>query len=153
MAGSAAQLVSRDLAPHNPSVARRSIIIRRIWSACLLIAGLNHAHTVWQHGLIWDYGYAGLPWANAAYWSSLTLIDPLVAALLFLRPKFGIVCTPALIISNVAHNLTITALFAPPGEFLVRAANPIIISQIGFMLFVVATARTAWQGAEPEARD
>jgi hypothetical protein len=75
------------------------------------------------------------------------LIDPVVAALLFIRPTVGIVPTVVLIVTNVTHNLAVTAHFAPAGEFLTRASHPITLSQIGFMLFVVTTARTAWRGA------
>jgi hypothetical protein len=127
-------------------VRRGSIIVRGIWAACLLIGGANHARTLLQHGLFWDYG--GVAWASAAYWSSLTILDPIAAALLFVRPKVGILSTIALIVTNVIHNLAVTAQYAPEGEFLSRASNPLIVSQIGFMLFVGATARIAWKGIE-----
>ena len=123
---------------------RGSLIVRTIWAACLLIGGANHARTLLQHGLFWDYG--GVAWASAAYWSSLTLVDPVVAALLFARPKLGILSTITLIVTNVVHNLAVTAHYAPEGEFLTRASHPFIISQIGFMLFVAATASLAWEG-------
>ncbi len=97
-----------------------------------------------QHGLFWDYGGANS--ISAAYWTSLTLLDPLAATLLFIAPRLGIVATVVLIVTNVIHNLATTAYFAPAGEFLTRASHPIILSQIGFMLFVVATARIAWLG-------
>ena len=96
---------------------------------CLLLAALNHAHVLIQHGLAWDYG--GVNSASAWYWTSLTIIDPLVAALLFVRPKIGIPLTVVLVTSNVAHNLAVMAVFAPEGEFLARAiSNPLIISQV-----------------------
>ena len=123
---------------------RGSIVVRSVWAACLLVAGLNHARLLVRHGLSWDYG--GLNPISAAYQSSLTLIDPLVAALLFIKPRVGIVATIVLIVTNVTHNLATTAHFAPAGEFLTRASHPITLSQIAFMLFVVATARIAWLG-------
>ncbi len=124
---------------------RGSVIVRSIWAACLLIGGLNHARILLQHGLLWDYG--GVAWASAAYWSSLTIIDPLAAALVFVRPRAGIVTTVVLIVTNVVHNLAVTAQNTPDGELLTRAvSNPFIISQIGFMVFVGATARIAWKG-------
>ena len=136
---------------------RGSWIVRIIWAACLLIGGLNHARILLRHGLCWDYG--GVAPASAVYWSSLTILDPLVAALLFVRPRLGIAATILLIVSNVIHNLYVTAQFAPPGEFLPRAANFAMISQILFMLLVAATARLAWSGvpngppAQPRSRD
>jgi hypothetical protein len=126
-------------------VERRSIVIRSVWAACLLIAGLNHARLLIQHGFLWDYG--GLNAISAAYMTGLTLLDPLVAALLFIRPRVGILATIVLIVTNVVHNLATTAYFAPAGEFLTRASHPIILSQITFMIFVVITSRTAWLGA------
>jgi hypothetical protein len=126
-------------------VERRSIVVRSVWAACLLIAGLNHARLVVQHGLFWDYG--GLNPISAAYMTGLTLIDPLVAALLFIRPKIGILSTVVLLATNVIHNLATIAYFAPAGEFLTRASNPITLSQIAFLFFVVITSRIAWVGA------
>ncbi|HEX8400112.1 MAG TPA: hypothetical protein VF628_00245 [Allosphingosinicella sp.] len=121
---------------------RRSFIVRSIWAACLLIGGLNHARILLQHGLFWDYG--GVAWPSATYWSSLTILDPLAALLLFARPKLGVVSTAALIVTNVIHNLALTAHYAPDGEFLARASNPFMASQLAFMLFVGATTRIAW---------
>ena len=105
---------------------------------------MNHALTLLQYGLFWDYG--GVAWPSAAYWSSLTILDPLAAALLFARPRAGIVSTILLIVTNVIHNLAMTAYRAHDGEFLIAAANPFLASQIGFMVFVLATARLAWRG-------
>ena len=136
---------------HDPPVQRASLIVRSIWAACLLIAGANHARLLLQHGLFWDYH--GVGWASAAYWSTLTIFDPVVAALLFARPKLGIVSTVLLIATNVVHNLAITAQRAPEGEFLRLAASSFfLMSQIGFMLFVAATARVAWRGVGKNCR-
>jgi hypothetical protein len=112
-----------------------------------VVAALNHARLLVQHGLFWDYG--GLHPISAFYVTSLTLLDPLVAALLFARKKAGIVATIILIVTNVVHNLATIAHFAPPGAFITRVSNPITFSQIGFMLFVLVTAPIALRGAEP----
>jgi hypothetical protein len=131
--------------PQAAPVERRSIVVPSIWAACLLGADLNHARLLVQHGLFWDYG--GLNAISAAYMTDLTLLDPLVAVLLSVRPKVGTIATIILIVTNVIHNLATTAHFAPPGEFLTRASHPIILSQFVFMLFVIATARIAWSSA------
>lgn len=127
-----------------------SLIIRCIWAACLLIGGANHALILLRHGLFWDYGGVGS--GSAAYWSSLTILDPLAAVLLFARPKVGIVGTIVLIVTNVIHNLAVTAHRAPDGELLTAASNPFLASQIGFMLFVLATTRPAWRGIRSTPR-
>ena len=124
---------------------RASLVIRSVWAACLLIGGLNHARTLLKHGLFWDYG--GSNTISSAYWTSLTFLDPLVAALLFIRARFAIPATVVLIVTNVVHNVATIAHFAPEREFLARASHPVMLSQIGFMLFVAATARIAWVGA------
>jgi hypothetical protein len=126
-------------------VPSASLIIRFVWAACLLVGGANHALALLRHGLLWDYG--GVALASAAYWSSLTILDPLAAALLFARPRMGMMGTIVLIVTNVIHNLAVTAHRAPAGEFLIAASNPFLASQIGFMIFVLATARLAWKGA------
>ena len=131
-------------------VQRGSLIVRSIWAACLLIGGLNHARILLQHGLFWGYG--GVASASAVYWSSLTILDPAAAALLFARPKAGIVSTIVLIVTNVIHNVAVTAHYAPEGELLTRLSHPFVVSQIGFMLFVGATARIAWKGVESSRR-
>ena len=121
----------------------KSRTIRFIWAVCLLLAALNHTYVVIQHGLAWDYG--GVSSASAVYWTTLTIIDPLVAALLFVRPKMEVPLTVVLVTTKVAHNLAVMAAFAPDGEFLARAiSSPLIISQVAFMVFVAATAHIAW---------
>jgi hypothetical protein len=125
------------------AAARRSRYVRAIWAACLLLAALNHARILLIHGLWWDYDGAG--WASTAYWSSLTILDPVAAALLFIRPRIGVVMSALLVVTNVAHNLAITARFAPDGEFLARTVSgPQIPMQVGFMIVVLATFRIAW---------
>lgn len=125
---------------------RRSKVVRGIWAACLVGAGLNHLRILVIHGLGFDYG--GLGVASSIYLTSLTIIDPLIAFLLFRRPKAGIIGTLLLMVTNVAHNLSVTAIHSPDGEFLARATHPILLAQMGFLLFVLATARTAWRGVE-----
>lgn len=121
---------------------RWSQIIRGIWTACLLLAGLNHARILLQHGFFWDYN--GSSPASAVYWTSLTFIDPLVAALLLIRPKIGVPATVFVITTNVAHNLAVTFPSTPDGTYVEHLfTSPLIISQIGFLLFVLATWRMA----------
>lgn len=88
--------------------------------------------------------------ASAVYWTSLTFIDPIVATLLFARPRLGIIATVLLITTNVVHNLAVAAAYSPDGTLLARAASdPFILSQVGFMLFVFVTAKPAWRGTLP----
>ena len=69
--------------------------------------------------------------------------------LLFIRPRIGVPSTILLIVTNVIHNLAVTARDVLEGDFLVRVAtDPLLLGQIG-LLFVAATARTAREGAVP----
>lgn len=126
-------------------MARPGSSIRRLWAICLLLAGLNHARILLEHGLFWDYHGSGR--ASAAYWSSLTLIDPLVAIFVLVRPAIGVPATVVLIATNVLHNLAVVARDIPGAAFLrVVASSPAMLCQIGFLIFVLATWRTAWRG-------
>src|SRR2546429_107534 len=77
--------------------------LRVIYAICMLGGASTHAAMLWQHGLFWDYG--GVPQLTQVYWTSLTFLDPLVATLLFVYPRVGLVATLAIISSDVAHNL------------------------------------------------
>lgn len=121
---------------------RHGRTIRRIWAACLVLAALNHALILIRHGLFWDYGGVGP--GSAAYWSSLTVVDPLVAWLLLARPRVGVPATAVLIATNVAHNLAVTLRYALDDGFATRVlTSPVLLSQIGFLLFVAATYHLA----------
>lgn len=133
-------------------MGRRSRVVRVVWAACLLLATLNHARILAQHGLSWDYG--GVSAASAFYWSSLTIVDPLAAPLLFIRPTIGIPLILAVITTNVANNLAILAKFSDTGEFLSRAISSwVIVSQVGFMFFAIGTAPNARRGRKVTAQD
>jgi hypothetical protein len=96
-----------------------------------------------RHGLLWDYG--GVPLASAAFWTSLTLLDPVAIILLIVRPNVGVLATAVIIITDVFHNLWITARYAQPHQFSQDVmGDPFDVSQILFMLFVMATTSIAW---------
>jgi hypothetical protein len=125
-------------------VERRGRITRGVWAACLLLAGFNHARILLQHGLLWDYGSASP--VSAFYWSSLTFIDPLVAILLIIRPRIGVPATVLVIATNVIHNLLVTAYHASEAAFFeLLTSSWQLMSQIGFLLIIIATCRMAWK--------
>jgi len=127
-------------------VTRGSLIIRVIWACCLVVAAINHARILVRHGIGWDYDGVGR--VSAAYWSSLTIVDPIAAGLLLARPRAGIVITIILIVTNVGHNLTVTARDVQARDLLTSLlGDPYLLSQIGFMLFVLVTAGIAWPSA------
>ena len=79
-----------------------SLVLRAIYAICLLGATCTHVAMLWQHGVLWDYGGAHLP--TRIYWTSHTVLDPLAALLLFVRPRVGLILTALIIVSDVLHN-------------------------------------------------
>ena len=128
-------------------VRRLGFTIRVIYALCLIGATINHIRTVAAHGWLPVY----LPKVTAAYWASLTFLDPLVAALLFIRPRAGIAATLAIILSNVMHNLWFAATYSHSTSMpRAVATNPFLLSQVGFLLFVALTTPVAWRGLSAE---
>jgi hypothetical protein len=90
--------------------------------------------------------------ATALYWSSLTFLDPLAAALLFLWPRIGIGLTVLIIVSDVAHNLWFIAAHPLHGSFFKDVtSSAFMMSQTAFLLFVAGTAYFAWQESPARA--
>jgi hypothetical protein len=58
---------------------------RIVYDLCLRAGTYRHASTLVRHGWGWDYG--GKPIATVLFWSALTLVDRMVAVLLFVRPR------------------------------------------------------------------
>jgi hypothetical protein len=118
-----------------------------IYALCLIGATINHIRAVAAQGWLPAY----LPQATAAYWASLTFLDPLVAALLFIRPRAGIAATLAIILSDVTHNLWFAAAYSHSTSIArAVATNPFLLSQIGFLLFVALTTPVAWRELSEE---
>ena len=97
---------------------------------CTHIAGLI------KHG--WNFGGV-IPLVSAIYWNSLTIIDPLAAALLFLRPRIGVLATITIMVSDVAHNWWVVTTFG--GIVLM------VVAQSAFLIFALATAHLIWRDA------
>lgn len=120
------------------------LIVRLVYAACLLGATVNHARVVAEHGILWNYG--GVPVASAAFWTSLTVMDPLAVVLLIGRPNMGVLATAIIIIADVIHNLWITARYATSQRFIATAvSDPFLLSQVAFLLFVIVTVPVAWE--------
>jgi hypothetical protein len=117
-----------------------SLTLRTINAVCLLGATYNHLSIMLRYGLFWDYG--GKPWPTAAFWTALTFIDPLAAALLFVRPNPGVLMTLAIMLVDVPHNLWLTAR-ENPSLLPAVASQPMVMEQIAFPIFVLATFRLA----------
>ena len=115
-----------------------SLVLRAIYAICLLGATCTHVVMLWEHGVLWDYG--GVHLLTRIYWTSLTVLDPLAALLLFVQPRVGLILTALIIVSDVLHNTLVG----------VSPWNPMYLSQVAFLLFVAATVYTAWRGVHSE---
>jgi hypothetical protein len=111
-----------------------------MWAACLALGTSTHLITIFQHGWDWDYG--GMPVFTRVFWTSLTVLDPLAALFLFLRPRFGVVATAAIIIADVAHNTWV--IFGLEGG---RGNLLFLDLQAAFLAFVAVTFSFAWREA------
>lgn len=121
-------------------MSRVSLSIRLLFTLCLLAATFNHLRAAVDHGLLWDYGYgADTPLASRAFWGSLSFFDPLAALLLWVRPRWGLILTLAIIVLDVVHN-----------SFYVAAHDQWLatfyLSQVGFGLAVLVLLPLAWRG-------
>ena len=116
---------------------RASIVIRTLFAVCLLAATFNHARAILQHGVLWDYGYGSkIALTSKLYWAVLTILDPLAAVLLFVKPRAGIWLTVAIIVSDVIHN---TYYVAANNQWL----EPFYLAQVGFLVIVLGLAPVA----------
>ena len=116
---------------------RASIVIRILFALCLLAATFNHARAILQHGLLWDYGMgSNIALASKVYWDALTILDPLAAMLLFVKPRAGLWLTVAIIVSDVIHN---TFYVAMNDQWL----NSFYLAQVGFLVVVLGLAPVA----------
>jgi hypothetical protein len=93
---------------------------------------------LWRHGVLRDYGGAHL--LTRIFWTSLTVLDPLAALLLFAQPRVGLILTVLIIASDVLHNTLVG----------VSSRNPMYLSQVAFLLFVASTVYVAWRGVSSE---
>ena len=109
--------------------------VRLIWALCLAIGTCTHvAELILSGG-----AYPGYPPATVIFWNALTVLDPLAAALLFWRPRLGVLATLAIMLADVIHNtwavVTYGAMIWP------------VAAQAVFLAFVLATAHLIWRDA------
>jgi hypothetical protein len=128
---------------------RCGLLIRSVYALCLLGATSTHAVTLIQHGILWDYGGVGP--ASAAFWTMLTFADPLAAVLLFAWPRGGLVLTSGIIGLDVLHNgIMFSGVLLRPSALHLSTYVQFGM-QAAFLLFVIATVRTAWSQSPKHA--
>lgn len=106
-----------------------------VWIVGFLIGTTTHVLDLVAGGL---ETYAEFPTALRLFWVSLTVIDPITAALLALRRRAGIVLALIVILADIAVNWTV---FATVG------GNPLfgVVNQTVFAAILLATAPILWR--------
>lgn len=79
-------------------------LILVIQSMAMLMGTSTHLVWLLRNGVLSEKYHAPLP--SMLFWDSLTLLDPLAALLLFIKPKAGLVLTLIIITLDVIHNNT-----------------------------------------------
>jgi hypothetical protein len=120
---------------------KRAAWFRFVYVLCLAAGTYAHASILVRHGWRWDYG--GKPISTVLFWSALTLLDPLVAALLFVMPRIGITSLMLLMSSDVIHNTWVIHVY---GGILWMVAD-----QWLFLIFIFATPRTFWKAVQKQS--
>lgn len=101
----------------------------------IYVAGFSVGVVVHARDLLTNGRPRGAPLAFDVYWTSLTALDALAVALLFLRPRAGVWLAIAIMLSDVAVNSYAAATFLR-GAFQL----PALALQAVFLAFVLVTA-------------
>ena len=114
------------------------------YSLGFLIGTYTHVADLVRNGFL----AAPVPLAVGVFWNALTLLDLLVVALLWWRPKAGIWLAVSIMVVDVSVNTTVylTGYFGPPTPHMVPLT---LFDQAMFGLFVLLTAPVAYQRLYP----
>jgi uncharacterized membrane protein YqaE (UPF0057 family) len=115
-------------------------VVMAIYTVCFLIGTYTHAAGLLSRGFLAQ----PVPVVIGIYWDTLTLLDPLTAALLWWRPKPGIWLAVGIMASDVSINTCVylSGYFGPPVPNMIPLS---LFDQALFALFVLVTAPWAYQ--------
>ena len=118
-----------------PSSAWPVRVVLAIYSVCFLVGTYTHAAGLIQRGFL----SFPVPVAVGVFWDSLTLLDPLAAGLVWLRPRLGVPLAVAIMVVDISVNthVYLAGYFKPPVAGLVPLS---LLEQALFGLFVFVTA-------------
>ncbi|MFJ2370627.1 hypothetical protein [Microbacterium sp. NPDC087665] len=114
--------------------ARALRVVRVMWVIGFLVGTTTHTVDLIVGGL---NTYSGFPLGVRLFWVTLTILDPVTAALIIFRRRSGILLGIAVMIADIAVNWTV---FATVGGL----ASFGVISQSLFAALVFVTARPLW---------
>ncbi|WP_156252241.1 hypothetical protein [Pseudactinotalea terrae] len=120
---------------HHPTRTRLASGIRVVWVLGFLVGTASHVADIVSAG---TGSYQGFPTPIRLFWVSLTVLDPIVIALVLLRRRTGVVLGVVIMVTDVAVNATVQAasgVLSPAG----------LIGQGAFLTIVLASARLLWR--------
>lgn len=112
---------------------RMAILV--VWVVGFLVGTTSHIIDLIAGGA---ETYAAFPTGLRVFWISLTVLDPITAALLVMRRRAGIVLALVVILTDIAVNWTV---------YLTIAGNPLfgVVNQTLFAIVLVVTTPTLWR--------
>ncbi|MFB2585846.1 hypothetical protein [Herbiconiux liukaitaii] len=114
--------------------ARALRVFQVLWVLGFLVGTTTHTADLIVGGV---NAYSGFPLGVRLFWVSLTILDPVTAALIIFRRRSGIVLGIAVIVADIAVNWSVFALVGGLSLFGV-------ISQSLFAVLILVTARPLW---------
>jgi hypothetical protein len=117
------------------TLIRLALAIRIVWIFCLVAGTYNHSVILIHHG--WDWRYGGMPIGTVIFWTSLTLLDPLVAILLLLKPKPAAIMLIILMACDVVNNTWVVLKYGGEGWM--------VAGQWVFLVFILTTIGFVWR--------
>ena len=114
--------------------ARALRVFQVVWVIGFLVGTTTHAADLIVGGL---NTYSAFPLGVRLFWVALTILDPVIAALIIFRRRSGILLGGAVILADIAVNWTVFAVVGGLSAF----GN---ISQSLFAVLIFATARPLW---------
>lgn len=121
---------------------RWSVAVRLVWVTGFLVGTVTHVHDLLLAGT--DV-YVGYPSSVRLFWVSLTLIDPITAALLARRRRAGVALGLAVMLADIVVNWSVRVV---TGDISLSA----LVCQTVFAVFLVATARLLWRTSPRRVR-
>jgi hypothetical protein len=126
----------RFLAAGHSAWARRALLVL---VGGLSVGTVSHVENLLRAGLV---PLPDQPRAFNAFWSALTVLDPLGAVLLVVRPRLGIALTVAIMVADVTINVV-----AVGHRGVVRPPNVALLCQIAYGAFALAAAPWLWRAS------
>lgn len=111
-------------------------------------AFFNHAADIISKGLFPYTKMYGAPESFNLYWTSLTILDPLAVAVLFVNVRLGYLFGLCIMLTNVPVNLYANVVYWR----LPILENPYFLMQATFLVFLLVTGRRIWRGAGSERK-